>query len=54
MNIKDYLSGVRLNVDNYKQSCKLYKDNDLKLIIEVYENTNKINFEVPLKLNDNC
>ena len=56
-NIKldDYLKNVRLNIDNYAQSCKKYNDESLYLEINATDENNKITtYKIPLTLNSNC
>lgn len=53
--LEDYLNSVKLNIDDYKQSCSKYSDNSLYLEINATQNDNKvITYKIPLKLNDNC
>ena len=53
--LEDYLKNVKLNIDNYYQSCKNYSDESLFLEINATDNNNKITtYRIPLTLNSNC
>ena len=53
--LKEFLKEVNINVNNYSSSCKKLTSNTLLLEIEAYnEETKKITYSIPLKLDDNC
>ena len=53
--LENYLKQVKMKVDSYEKSCKVYKDNHLFLEIKAYkeDNTMKL-FEIPLSLDKSC
>lgn len=53
--LEDYLKDVKLNIDNYPQTCKRYTDSSLYLEINATDENNKIiTYKIPLDLNNNC
>lgn len=53
--LKEFLKKVNFNIDNYKASCKNYKENNLHLEIEATSDQEKITtYKLPLNLKDNC
>ena len=53
--LKEFLKEVNINVNNYSTSCKKLTSNTLLLEIEAYnEETKKITYSIPIKLDDNC
>lgn len=53
--LEDYLKNININVDNYANTCKIYKDNSLYMEIEAITLDNEIiTYKIPLKLEDNC
>ena len=53
--LEDYLKDVKINLDNFSQSCSKYNDASLYLEIIAKDNNNKaITYKIPLSLNDNC
>ena len=53
--LEDYLKDIKLNIDNYEQSCKNYTNDSLYLEISATNSNNKTTiFKVPLILDDNC
>ncbi len=52
--LEDYLANVEIRVDDYKQKCKSYSDNELYLdIIATKDNKNTV-YKVDLLLGNNC
>lgn len=50
--LDSFVKDVTLSVDNYKKTCKIYKDDSLYLLIKATDKNNKItSYKVPLKLN---
>jgi transcriptional regulator with XRE-family HTH domain len=53
--LEDYLKTISIKVDNYKQTCKIYKEDTLMLSIEAKDKDNKtISYKIPLHLDDEC
>ena len=53
--LENYLKDVKLNIDNYAQTCKLYTNDSLYLEINATDKNNKITtYKIPLNLNNNC
>ncbi len=53
--LDDFLKEVQFNVDNYSQTCKLYKENSLFLEIQALTINNTLTtYQIPLRLQDNC
>lgn len=53
--LADYLKDIRFNVDNYENTCKIYKENSLYLEIDAVDEQDKtITYKIPLTLEDNC
>ena len=45
---------ISIKVDNYKQTCKIYKEDTLILSIEAKENNKTTSYKIPLHLDDEC
>lgn len=53
--LEEFLQGVKINVDSYEKSCKVYTENSLYLRIDATDLSGKItSYEIPLSLSDNC
>lgn len=53
--LEEFLKSVNFNIDDYKASCKKYKENSLYLEIDALNDDNKIiSYKIPLNLEDNC
>jgi len=53
--LEEFLKSVKFNIDDYKASCKKYKENSLYLEIDALSKNNKtISYKIPLNLEDNC
>ena len=53
--LEEFLQNVKFHIDDYKKTCKVYKENTLELEIEATTNTNEtISYKIPLTLEDNC
>ncbi len=53
--LDQFLKDVDFVVDNYKNKCKIYKENSLYLEIEAVDLEDNITtYHIPLKLDDNC
>ena len=53
--LEEYLKDLKINIDNYVQTCKYYNNDSLYLEIEAIDQDDKIvTYKIPLKLNDNC
>jgi transcriptional regulator with XRE-family HTH domain len=51
----EYLKDLRINVDNYFQTCKTYSNEELYIEINAYDENDKITtYKIPLLLEDNC
>lgn len=53
--LEEFLKEVTFQVDHYEKSCKIYKENALRL--EIYAdqvNGKTITYQIPLKLEDTC
>ena len=54
-NLEDYLKTISIKVDNYKQTCNIYKEDSLMLSIDAKDKNNKtISYQIPLHLDDEC
>lgn len=54
MTLNDYLSNIKISIDNYNSICKEYSDNNLQIQISATDENEKIiSYIIPLKLNDN-
>lgn len=55
ISLENFLKNVSFNVDNYEQTCNMYKNNNLLLEINaVDESGNITTYKIPLALEDNC
>ena len=55
INLKDYLKGIDIKVDNYSTTCRRLTSNNLVLEISAINNDKKtITYTIPIRLNDNC
>ena len=54
INLEEYLDKISIKVDNYKQTCKIYKEDTLMLSIEAKENNKTTSYKIPLHLDDEC
>ena len=55
MKLEDYLKEVELNIDNYKNTCKNYTNENLYLEVNAIDKNNKtITYKIPLNINENC
>ena len=52
--LEEYLDKISIKVDNYKQTCKIYKEDTLLLSIEAKENNKTTSYKIPLHLDDEC
>ena len=52
--LEDYLQDIEIRVDDYKQKCKTYRDNNLYLEITASKDNKNIVYKVDLNLGDNC
>ena len=53
--LEEYLDTISIKVDNYKQTCNIYKEDTLMLSIEAKDKNNKtISYNIPLHLDDEC
>lgn len=53
--LDDYLSNVKIDVDNYSSMCSYYVDSNLQLKIEAEDNDGKIiTYKIPIKVYDSC
>lgn len=52
--LEEYLDKISIKVDNYKQTCKIYKEDTLILSIEAKENNKTTSYTIPLHLDDEC
>lgn len=53
--LKDFIQNVEFNIDGYKKTCKVYKQNSLELEIEATTTNNQTTtYKIPLTLEDNC
>lgn len=52
--LEEYLDKISIKVDNYKQTCKIYKEDTLMLSIEAKENNKTTSYKIPLHLDDEC
>lgn len=53
--LEEFLENVQFYVNNYENSCKVYKENTLFLEIEALQENGKITtYKIPLHLKDNC
>ena len=52
--LEDYLKEIKIKADHYEQTCKLYKDDSLKLSIEAKEGNKTTSYDIPLHLDDEC
>jgi transcriptional regulator with XRE-family HTH domain len=55
LTLVEYLKDLRINVDNYSQSCKTYTNSELYIEINAYDENDKITtYKIPLLLEENC
>lgn len=52
--LEDYLSELKIKVDHFEQSCKIYKEDTLSLTIEAKDGNKKITYDIPLHFDDEC
>ena len=53
--LEGFLKDVSFTIDNYSRTCNEFKDNELYLLINATDSTNKtISYKIPLQMNDNC
>lgn len=53
--LEDYLKKIKFNINNYKATCKNYKDNKLELKISATDSHDVVTtYKIPLVLKDNC
>ena len=52
--LEDYLKDVKLNINNYSQTCKNYTDESLYLEIKATDGLKTTTYKIPLSLNENC
>lgn len=53
--LDNYLENLSINVNDYKSTCNLYKENDIYIEINLYNNNDKITkFNIPLEFKENC
>jgi hypothetical protein len=55
MTLVDYLKDLKINVDNYSQTCKSFTGSELFIEINAYDESDKItSYKIPLSLEENC
>lgn len=55
IDLETFLKDVEFNVDNYKKTCKIYKENSLNLEIDaIDENGHTTSYKIPLTPKENC
>lgn len=55
MKLEEFLDTIKINVNNYVASCKLFSSSSLYLEINATDLTDqKISYEIPIRLEDNC
>lgn len=55
MKLEEFLDTIKINVNNYVASCKLFSSSSLYLEIQATDLTDqKISYEIPIRLEDNC
>ena len=55
IDLETFLKDVEFNVDNYKKTCKIYKENSLNLEIDaIDENGHTTSYKIPLTPEENC
>ena len=52
--LEDYLKDIEIRVDDYKQKCRTYSDNQLYLEIVASKSNKNTVYKVDLNLGDNC
>jgi len=53
--LEEILKEVKFNIDDYKKTCKSYKENSLELEIDATNQKGEITtYKIPLKLEKNC
>ena len=52
--LEEYLKDVKLNINNYAQTCKNYTDDSLYLEIKATDGLKTTSYKIPLSLNNNC
>jgi transcriptional regulator with XRE-family HTH domain len=52
--LKEYLDNISIKVDNYKNTCSIYKNNTLILSIDAKNGDKNISYTIPLQLEDEC
>ena len=53
--LDNYLESVSINVNDYKSTCNLYRENDIYIEIYAYKDGDRITkFNIPLEFKDNC
>lgn len=55
ISLVDYLRELKINVDNYSQTCKKFNNSNLYLEINAIDEDDKITtYKIPISLDDNC
>lgn len=53
--LEDYLKKLKINVNNYTQTCKYFSDSKLYIEINATDNNSKITtYKIPITLEENC
>lgn len=53
--LEEYLKNVKFNVNDYSNTCNMYKESKLYLQIDATDiNDKTLTYKVPLSINDNC
>lgn len=52
--LDEYLDNLNINVSDYKNSCDLYKENDMFIEINAISKDGTNKFIIPLEFKDNC
>jgi len=52
--LSEFLDNVKISVDDYSASCKMYTSSDLYLEINASEGSKIITYKIPITINDNC
>lgn len=54
ISLVDYLKNLKIGVDDYNSSCKVFTSSNLYLEINANDNNKLVTYKVPITVNDNC
>lgn len=55
ISIKEYLTDLRVHIDNYKKTCKIYNESSIYIELELEDTSGKNTiYKIPLTIDDEC